>query len=129
MSAIRTERRFGVTAQLEPHQRRNLNALRNSEVWDDLLDVMEQTCIEVETELLNTSVAEKAAVLARHQSAQNAWKIFTHFQEKILLESSLYLESVAKKPPVPELTPEEQFIENTLDPLQPLPPDDYMGIG
>jgi hypothetical protein len=129
MTAIRNERRFGVTAQLEPNQRRNLNALRNSEVWDDLLDVMEQTCIEVETDLINTSAADENAVLANHKMAKAAWKMFTHFQEKIFSESSLYLESVAKKPPVPELTPEEQFIENTLDPLQPLPPDDYMGIG
>jgi hypothetical protein len=129
MTAIRTERRFGVTAKLEPNQRRNLNALRNSEVWDDLLDVMEQTCIEVETDLINTSAAEEAEVLANHKMAKAAWKIFTHFQEKIFSESSLYLESVAKKPPVPELTAEEQFIENILDPLQPPPPDDYMGIG
>jgi|SRR5579872_5180706 hypothetical protein len=129
MTAIRTERRFGVTAQLEPNQRRNLNALRNSEVWDDLLDVLEQTCIEIETDLINTPADEEAAVLANYRMAKSAWKMFTHFQEKIFLESSLYLDSVAKKPPVPELTPEEQFIENTLDPLKPEPPDDYMGIG
>lgn len=129
MSEIRTERRFGVTATLNPRQRARLSAFYQSDVWPDVLDVMEQCCIEVETELLNTSVAEKAAVLARHMSAQNAWKIFTHFQEKIKSETSLYLESVAPKTPVPEMSEAEKWVENVLDPLKTPPSDDdYMGI-
>ena len=129
MNEIRTERRFGVTAELKPVQRMRLASLYNSDVWPDALDVMEQCCIEIETELLNTSVSEKAAVLARHQSAQNAWKIFTHFQEKIKTETFLYLESVAPKTPVPEMSAAEKWAENVLDPLKTPPTDDdYMGI-
>lgn len=129
MNEIRTERRFGVTAELKPVQRMRLASLYNSDVWPDALDVMEQCCIEIETELLNTSVAETAAVLERHKAAQNAWKIFTHFQEKIKTETFLYLESVAPKTPVPELTAQEKWAENVLDPLKTPPTDeDYMGI-
>lgn len=128
MNEIRTERSFGVTAELKTVQRARLTAFYSSDTWPDVLDVMEQCCIEIETELLNTPVAERAAVLARHQSAQNAWKIFTHFQEKIKAESFLYAESVAPKTPVPELTPAEQWREHVLDPLKPPPEEDYVGI-
>jgi hypothetical protein len=128
MNEIRTERRFGVTAELKPVQRMRLASLYNSEVWPDALDVMEQCCIEIETELFNTSAADRAAVLAKHQLGQAAWRIFTHFQEKIKTESLLYMESVAPKPPVPELTAQERWAENVLDPLKTPPDDDYMGI-
>jgi len=129
MNDIRTKRRFGVTASLKPVQRARLAGLYGSDVWPDALDVMEQCCIEIETKLINTPVAEKAAVLANHQLAQAAWRIFTHFQEKILNETSLYLESVAPKPAVPELTAAEKWAENVLDPLKTPPTEeDYMGI-
>lgn len=129
MNDIRTERRFGVTAELKPVQRMRLASLYHSDVWPDALDVMEQCCIEIETDLINTAPAEKAAVLANHQMAQAAWKIFTHFQEKIKTETFLYMEGVAPKPPVPGLTAAEQWAENVLDPLKTPPPDDdYMGI-
>jgi hypothetical protein len=125
---IRTERRFGVTAELKPIQRRNLLGLRNSDVWDDCLDVMEMCCIEIETDLINTSADDEAAVLANHKMSKAAWKIFTHFQEKVQTEANLYLASVAKQPLVPQLTPREQWIESVLDATAPQPTDDYMGI-
>lgn len=125
---LRTERTFGVTAELKPRQRQNLLAFRNSEVYEDVLDVMEMVCIETESALINTDPAEEAAVLANHRMAKAAWQLFVHMQEKIEKESKLYLASVAKQPPVPELTPKEQWIENVLDPTRPAPTDDYMGV-
>lgn len=129
MNEIRTERSFGVTSDLKTVQRARLAAFYNSDTWPDVLDVMEQCCIEIETVLLNTPVADATAVLANHQSAQNAWKIFTHLQEKIKAETFLYMESVAPRTPVPQLTPQEQWQEHVLDPLKPPPPEeDYVGI-
>ena len=129
MNEIRTERRFGVTAELKPVQRMRLASLFNSEVWPDALDVLEQCCIEIETDLINTPVGERQSVLGHHQLAQAAWRMFTHFQEKIKTETFLYMESVAPKTPVPELTSEEKWAENVLDPLKTPPTEeDYMGI-
>jgi hypothetical protein len=118
---IRTARTFGVTAELQSIQRRNLFNLLNSEIYPDLLDVMEMVCIETETQLINTDAADESAVLANHKMAKAAWQLFTHMQEKIDSEVKLFLASVAKPIPVPELTPEELMIENILDPTHPLP--------
>jgi hypothetical protein len=118
---IRTERRFGVTSELTQQQRVNLLKMRNEDGWQDVLDVMEMTCIEIETALINTSSDKETEVLANHKMAKAAWLIFTHLQEKIDLEISLYLESIAKKPPVPEMTWAEQEAENILDPTRPAP--------
>ena len=128
-NAIRTERSFGVTAELKSAQRRNLLAFRNSEVYPDVLDVMEMVCIETETSLINTDPADEKAVLANHKMAKAAWQIFTHMQEKIESESQLYLRSVARQPPVPELTRQEQWQENILNPTRPAPEEeDYVGV-
>jgi hypothetical protein len=117
-AAIRNERRFGVTAELEPIQRRNLLNMRNSEAWPDVLDVLEMCCIEIETKLINTDAADETAVLANHKLAKAAWVIFTQFQLKIDSEIALFLASVAPKSAMPELTPHEQLIENILDPTK-----------
>jgi hypothetical protein len=121
----RTERSFGVTAALRPIQRRNLLAFRQSEVYADVLDVIEMVCIEMETALINTPVDQRMAILANHQKAQAAWQIFVHLQDKIDSEIKAYQASVAKQPPVPKLSPQEQLIENILDPTKPLPLEDY----
>lgn len=128
MSEIRTERRFGVTSNLQPVQRMRLHAIRSSDGWPDLLDVMEMVCIEIETDLINTAAENEAAVLANHKMSKAAWKIFEHLQLKIDSEISQYLTAIQKQPPVPPLTPEEMFVEHTLDPTKEPPPDDYMGI-
>ena len=86
----RNERTFGVTAELRPLQRRNLLNLRNSEVYPDLLDVMEMVCIETESALINTDAADEAAVLANHKMTKAAWQIFIHMQEKIDTEAKLF---------------------------------------
>ena len=124
---IRTERSFGVTSTLKPIQRRNLMALRNSEVWPDLLDVIEMVCIETETILINTDPASEAEVLANHKMAKSAWQMFVHLQEKVDSEIKTYLQSVAKQPPMPPLTYQEQLTENLLDPTRPLPAEEYEG--
>lgn len=125
--AIRTERRFGVTSQLSPAQVRNLFALRNSETYPDLLDVMEQCCIEVETILINTDADKEAEVLANHKMAKAAWMIFTHLQEKLNANVNSYMSSVAEPVKLPELTEEEMERENVLNPTYHIPatPDGY----
>lgn len=113
---IRSERTFGVTAELKPAQRRNLLALINSEVYPDVLDVLEMCCIETETKLINTEPSDESAVLANHRMAKAAWQMFTHMQEKIAAETRVYLRSIEKAPVVPKLTPQEQWAESTLNP-------------
>ena len=125
---IRTERTFGVTAELQPVQRRNLHNLEHSEIYPDLLDVMEMVCIEMETRLINTDAADEASVLANHRMAKAAWQIFTYMQEKIHSESQEFIRSITKPTPVPELTQEEMRVAHLLDPTQPPPDSDYMGI-
>lgn len=124
MSAVRTERTFGVTAELKPTQRRNLTALKDSEVYQDILDVMEMVCIETESKLINTEAEDEAAVLANHKMAKAAWQLFIHVQEKIAQESQLYLRSVAKQPVIPQLTRQERWRESTLNPTVPEPEDE-----
>jgi hypothetical protein len=116
MDGIRTERRFGVTSRLGPNQMRNLYALRNSETWPDLLDVMEQVCIEVETELINTDAEKEAQVLANHKMSKAAWMIFVHVQQKLDQIVSSYMSSVEEPIKLPSLTDEEMERENILNP-------------
>jgi hypothetical protein len=123
-TGIRTERRFGVTAQLTPLQRRNLYQVRNSEAWADVLDVMEMCCIEVETQLINTNADREAEVLANHKMAKAAWQIFTHLQQKLDDEISQYLNTLTQPSAMPEPTREEQLIENILDPTRPMPSEE-----
>jgi hypothetical protein len=125
---IRTERTFGVTASLRPNQRVHLMAFRNSEVYPDVLDVLEMVCIETESVLINTDAANEAEVLANHKMAKAAWQMFIHIQEKIDIEIKTYLQSVAKQPPVPPLTYAEQMIENILDPTRPLPSEELESV-
>lgn len=122
--AIRTERRFGVTATLNPSQVRNLFALRNSETYPDLLDVMEQCCIEVETVLINTDADREAEVLANHKMSKAAWMIFTHIQEKLNDIVNSYMASVAKPVTIPAMTEEEMERENILNPTIFMPQTD-----
>ena len=121
--AIRTERRFGVTARLTAQQQRNLMNVRNSPEWQDVLDVMEMCCIETETRLINTKPEEELEVLANHKMAKAAWQIFTHLQEKIDAEISQYLVDINIQPPTPELSPEELDRENILNPTRGLASD------
>ena len=127
---LRTERTFGVTAQLKPTQRRNLWNLQRSEIYPDLLDVLEMVRIEQETALINTDPADEKAVLANHKMAKASRQIFTHMQEKIDAEAKTFQASIAPEPPVPELTAREMEIEEILNPLSAFPSesDDYMGM-
>ena len=118
MSATRTERRFGVTSQLTPRAVRNLLLLRkDEETWNDLLDVFEMCCIEIETELINTAAEDERAVLANHKMSKAAWVMFTQMQQKVDQAINSYLASVATQPVTPSLSPEEQIRDYTVNPL------------
>lgn len=114
----RSQRRFGVTANLTPEARGRLYRIRNDEGWPDLLDVMEMCCIEIETQLINTDAAQEAEVLANHKMAKAAWQIFMHLQQKVDNEISLYLTSITQQSSMPEATEEERLFENILDPTR-----------
>lgn len=127
MKEIRTDRTVGVTSELQPHQRMHLLAMRESDAWPDLLDVMEMVCIEKETQLINTDPADRIRVLENHKMAKAAWQIFTYMQTKVDEEIAVYMVSIAPKRPEPEPTAEEMLIENILDPTRPAPLDDTYG--
>ena len=121
MTEVRTERTFGVTGELKPLQRQHLLAFINSEVYPDVLDVMEMVCIEMETALINASPEDETAVLALHKKAQAAWQIFIHMQKKIVDEAKRHIQATAKEAPQPKMNPFEQMVENILDPTRPGP--------
>lgn len=103
--------------------------LLNSEIYPDLLDVLEMVCIETESALINTDPADESAVLANHKMAKAAWQLFIHMQDKIAAEAKLFLSSQQKQPPIPELTKQEQWVENLLDPTRPAPnEEDFVGV-
>jgi hypothetical protein len=125
-SKIRSERRFGVTATISPVAARNLFVLLNSETWNDLLDVMEQCCIEVETRLINTDADREAEVLANHKMSKAAWMLFTHMQQKIEDTAKTYLSGIAAEPVNVAMTDEEMERENIINPIRFAPqPTDY----
>lgn len=121
---IRTERRFGVTAQLDPNALRRIYITRQSDVWQDLLDVMEQCCIEVESVLINTDADDEKAVLANHKMSKAAWQMFTHFQERIDAEMNTYLSSMLPTPTAPPRPLEDLEREHLLNPVLPEPLDE-----
>jgi hypothetical protein len=122
----RTERRFGVTARPSQGSVARLYSLRISEVWDDLLDVMEQVCIEVESKLINTDAEQELEVLANHKMSKASWMVFIHMQEKVDECLKTYLSGVAIQPEGRMFTEEEREREMILNPLamSPLPTDD-----
>lgn len=124
---IRTERQYGVTAEPKPDAVRNLYALRTSDTWGDVLDILEQVCIEVETVLINTPSEKEAEVLANHKMSKAAWMIFTHMQVKVDECMTKYLSQMSA-PLTPTLTAEEMERENILNPTNYPPPsgeEDY----
>ena len=122
---IRTERRFGVTAQLDPNALRRIYVTRNSDVWDDLLDVMEQCCIEIESILINTDADNEKGVLANHKMSKAAWQMFTHFQTRIDAEIGTYLSGLQPTPTTPPRPFEDLEREHLLNPVLPEPIEDY----
>lgn len=127
-ATIRSDRSFGVTASLKPNQRQHLLALIHSEVWPDLLDVMEMQCIEMETDLINLPPHEEAKILASHKYAKAAWVIFTRFQQKVHEEVRLYLQT-QPQPEQASPTDEDLWRDHLLDPTRPAPEErDYFGI-
>ncbi len=117
MIGPRTERRFGVTAKSSPKALARLYELRVSEAWEDLLDVLEQVCIEVESKLINTDPEQELEVLANHKMSKAAWMIFIHMQEKVDACLSVYLSNVATQPEGRSFTEEERERERILNPL------------
>lgn len=119
-AVIRTERRFGVTAKSSVNATARLYALYGTETWQDLLDVMEQVCIEIETDLINTAASDEAAVLANYRMSKAAWMVFTHMQQKVIECFNAYLSKVTPQPIGPIFTDEERERENILNPLTPM---------
>jgi len=117
LKEIRTERRYGVTSQLDVQERRALFTLRQHDGWPVLLDVIEMVCIEIETDLINTPAEQELAILAKHKMSKAAWQVFTHLQEKVEDEVSRFVSGNATKPPEPLLSDEERETENILNPM------------
>ncbi len=114
-----------MTSTLDPNALRRIYVMRSSDAWGDLLDVMEQCCIEIESVLINTNADDEAAVLANHKMSKAAWQMFTHFQERIDAEIATYLSSLSLTPLAPPRPVEDLEREHLLNPLLAEPPDDF----
>ena len=81
-------------------------SLRNSEVYPDLLDVIEMVCIETES-VSSTRAAENPPCLPTTKWRRPHGKFLFTCRKKLTTKAKL-ISPPAKQPPVPELTHREQ---------------------
>jgi hypothetical protein len=112
VAEIRTDRRWGVTSHFDNSDRQKLIQLRNSEAWPVLLDVFEQSLIEMESAYINLSVSDPQAVLANHSKLQAGWQMFTHFQQKIEEECQIFNRQM-ERPAIYEATEDDALRQIT----------------
>ena len=117
MSQIRTERTFGVTGRLSEEKRGALATIRTHPGYQALLDILEQTCIEQESRLINRDVTDPEAIVAEHRKTQAMWQMFTHMQEAVDREVGAYNEHILPRRE-PEYTQEQMDIDELLDPTR-----------
>jgi hypothetical protein len=60
-----------------------LSQLYNGPHFDAFLNLMERSCIEQDTRLINTDAKDEQAVLAQHRMSKAMWLLFTEIQLKI----------------------------------------------
>lgn len=81
---LRTTRTLKVTElKISPEERAGLAQLFNDPRYENLLNVMERACIELETAHFNTSVGNPEEILGGHAVAKAAWLFFTYVQKQV----------------------------------------------
>jgi hypothetical protein len=91
MSTIRTERSHGLQERLNGSERASLVQIRHMPGYEVLLDMMEKACIEQETRLINTPVANARKIVAEHRMSKAFWQVFTSFQRQVETEINIHL--------------------------------------
>lgn len=83
--AIRSTRTLKVTdITISDEERGHLAQLAMDPRYKALVNIMERSCIELDTAFINTSVAEPEAVLGAHCVSKAAWLFFTYVQKQVL---------------------------------------------
>lgn len=82
---IRKTRTLKVTElEIPPEQREMLAQLALDPRYEALLDVMERSCIQLDTSLINVSVGEPEAILGAHAVSKAGWLFFTYVQRQVM---------------------------------------------
>ena len=83
-TTVRTERTLSVMdVPLKGEDKLFLSQLYNGPHFEAFLNLMERSCIEQDTRLINTNPAEQQAVLAQHCMSKAMWLLFVEIQLKI----------------------------------------------
>jgi hypothetical protein len=91
VTEIRTARSHGVREKLNSGERTALIQIRSMPGYEVLLDLMEMSCIEQESKLINTPVDRPDSVLAEHRMSKAFWQVFQAVQKKVEFEIALQL--------------------------------------
>jgi hypothetical protein len=82
--APRSERTHGLKSEPDMGEKQALYNLLNSPAWPILLDVLERSCIEQETRLINCDVADTERIIAEHRMSKAFWQIFVQMQKTVV---------------------------------------------
>lgn len=83
-TTVRTERTLSVMdVPIKGEDKLFLSQLYNGPHFEAFLNLMERSCIEQDTRLINTDVKDQQAVLAQHCMSKAMWLLFTEIQLKI----------------------------------------------
>lgn len=81
---IRTTRTLKVTEiSIPPEEQELLVQLALDPRYEALLNVMERSCISIDTALVNAPLGEPEAILGAHAVSKAAWLFFTYVQKQV----------------------------------------------
>jgi hypothetical protein len=84
MLSVRTTRTLKATdIKLTPEQIGHLAQLALDPRYATLLDLMEASCIQLDTAMINVTPGEPEAVLGAHAVSRGAWLFFTYVQKQV----------------------------------------------
>lgn len=108
---LRTTRTLKVTeVEVPPEQREMLAQLYLDPRYEALLDLMERSCIALETAHLNTGVGDPEAVLGGHALTKGVWQFYIYVQKQVM-SSYATRASEEDEAPAPSLNDVLQGVE------------------
>jgi hypothetical protein len=120
MSEIRDSKTRSGRMTFTPEAKQRLAATAMSPGYQELLDLMEQECIKLETECFNQHPADRDGINATWHFAAAAWRFFVCLQKRVQSEVDEFMLEQAPKKPRNE---EEEILDPTRIPLTPFDPN------
>jgi len=107
--------------ELTGSRRRALFAVTTMEGFDVILDLLEEECIQQESNLINVDVSDHRKILGEHAMSKAFWLLFIRFQKRVEKERAICL---APEPTTLGPSIEEQEVLHILDATVPPPTSD-----